>query len=342
MRCAGRPIARSTCDGSSVPDEHAEPVETAIPSRSSAISRLSASTRSKLMFVVFGTRRSRAPFTAVPGTAARMPSSSRSRSAADARAFARQLAARERAATPRPTMAGTFSVPARRFRSCLPPVRIGCMPRAALDPQRAGALRPVELVRRQRQQIDAERADVDRNLARPTARRRCASARRARARSRRARRSAESCRSRCSRASPTRAPCRRRSPRAGDRATTMPESVDRERASSASRGAPAPCSVLSTASCSIALAIRWRRPVGSSASAAPRIAKLSDSVPPLVKTISDGSALISAATADPRLVERRLRLLAEVMNARRVAEQIACRATRRRRRPRAKAGVVAL
>ena len=31
-------MARSTCDGSSVPDEQAEPVDTAIPSRSSAMS----------------------------------------------------------------------------------------------------------------------------------------------------------------------------------------------------------------------------------------------------------------------------------------------------------------
>ena len=38
-------------------------------------------------------------------------------------------------------------------------------PRAAPDPERAGAFRAVELVRRQRQQIDAERLDVDRDLA---------------------------------------------------------------------------------------------------------------------------------------------------------------------------------
>ena len=36
--CAGNPMARRTCEGSSVPDEHADPVETAMPSRSSAIS----------------------------------------------------------------------------------------------------------------------------------------------------------------------------------------------------------------------------------------------------------------------------------------------------------------
>ena len=53
-RAEPRPIAFSTCEGSSVPDEQADPVETAMPSKSSAISSDSASTRSKLMFVVFG------------------------------------------------------------------------------------------------------------------------------------------------------------------------------------------------------------------------------------------------------------------------------------------------
>ncbi len=36
------------------------------------------------------------------------------------------LAAASRAATPIPAIAGTFSVPARRLRSCFPPVIIGC------------------------------------------------------------------------------------------------------------------------------------------------------------------------------------------------------------------------
>ena len=55
----GQPIAFSTCDGSSVPDEQAEPDDTAMPSRSSAMSSDSDSTRSKLMLVVFGTRGAR-------------------------------------------------------------------------------------------------------------------------------------------------------------------------------------------------------------------------------------------------------------------------------------------
>ena len=56
-------------------------------------------------------------------------------------------------------------------------------------------------------------------------------------------------------------------------------------------------SVFRTASCSIALAIRWRRPRASAASATPRMAALSASVPPLVKTISEGSPLRSAEIA---------------------------------------------
>jgi hypothetical protein len=58
-RALEKPIARNTCDGSSEPDEHADPVDTATPSRSRAIRRDSASTPSKLMFVVLGRRAGR-------------------------------------------------------------------------------------------------------------------------------------------------------------------------------------------------------------------------------------------------------------------------------------------
>ena len=124
-RWALKPIAFSTCDGSSVPDEQAEPVDTATPSRSSAINSDSASTRSKLMLVVFGTRASVDPLTAVPDTPRRMSASRRSRSAASRRPSSAILAIAMRAATPIPTMPGTFSVPARRLRSWRPPVSSG-------------------------------------------------------------------------------------------------------------------------------------------------------------------------------------------------------------------------
>ena len=57
VRCTGNPMARKTCEASRVPEEHADPVETATPSRSSAINSDSASTPPKLMFVVFARAR---------------------------------------------------------------------------------------------------------------------------------------------------------------------------------------------------------------------------------------------------------------------------------------------
>ena len=68
--------------------------------------------------------------------------------------------------------------------------------------------------------------------------------------------------------------------------------------------------------------MRCLRPVGSSASATPRIAKLSASVPPLVKITSAGSAPIKAADGAPRVVDCRLCLLPIVMNTRRIAEKM--------------------
>src|SRR5436190_24085882 len=61
VRGWGRPIALRTCEGSSEPDEQADPDDTAMPARSSPISIDSASTRSMLTFVVFGTRGDAAP-----------------------------------------------------------------------------------------------------------------------------------------------------------------------------------------------------------------------------------------------------------------------------------------
>ena len=61
-------------------------------------------------------------------------------------------------------MPATFSVPARRLRSCRPPVMKGTS-RTPRRIQRAPvALRAVELVRGQRQQIDAERPHIQRHL----------------------------------------------------------------------------------------------------------------------------------------------------------------------------------
>src|SRR4030095_16067140 len=77
-------------------------------------------------------------------------------------------------------------------------------------------------------------------------------------------------------------------------------------------------------SCSIVRPTRWRRPAGSRASAAPRMAALSLSVPPLFKTISDGSAMfrstsrVRGSSMDGSVLYR-LGLLPEVMDNRRFA-----------------------
>src|SRR5437763_16356260 len=55
------PIARRTLLGSTRPDEHADPVEAAIPARSSAITIPSASPPRNVTFDVFGKRSARAP-----------------------------------------------------------------------------------------------------------------------------------------------------------------------------------------------------------------------------------------------------------------------------------------
>src|SRR5438552_1802692 len=52
----GKPMAVSTCDGSTVPEEQAAPVEQARPFRSRAMRRASPSTPGKTRLVVLGVR----------------------------------------------------------------------------------------------------------------------------------------------------------------------------------------------------------------------------------------------------------------------------------------------
>ena len=102
----------------------------------------------------------------------------------DARPSSAILLAAIRAATPMPTMPGDV-LGAGAAAALLPAAgQQRQHAHAALDPERADALRPVELVRRDRQQVDAERLDVRSESCPPTAPHRCGTARRARARSR--------------------------------------------------------------------------------------------------------------------------------------------------------------
>ena len=161
--------------------------------------------------------------------------------------------------------------------------------RPAPHVERAHALRAVELVRAEREQVDAERAHVERQLADGLRRVAVQAARRAPGRCVRSPRAAGARRSRCSPPSPRRAACDRVSARAT--VVRVDEALARRRAA-ASPGSPRASSARqasSTAGCSVATVIRWsprRRP----ARATPLSARLSLSVVPLVKTISRGSA----------------------------------------------------
>src|SRR5208282_2313022 len=71
-----RPIARNTCDGSTAPAAHAEPIETSIPARSSAINMLSPSTPGNVRLSVLGSLPASGPFKRRPGIASRMRANS--------------------------------------------------------------------------------------------------------------------------------------------------------------------------------------------------------------------------------------------------------------------------
>ncbi len=83
-------------------------------------------------------------------------------------------------AAPHPTMAGTFSKPARRARSWSPPTSRGRSRRPRAHEQRADAGRPAHLVGAHRQQVGAEVVEVDRHVAGRPGRRRRGRARRGR------------------------------------------------------------------------------------------------------------------------------------------------------------------
>jgi hypothetical protein len=76
----GKPIASKTCDATTEPTMHADPLEAQTPSRSSAISNISESSPSRPTFNVFASRGEFAPFCFASGTFSeiRVQNSSRS------------------------------------------------------------------------------------------------------------------------------------------------------------------------------------------------------------------------------------------------------------------------
>ena len=73
----GSPIAASTWLGPTLPDEQAAPALTMTPSRSSAMTCVSAATPGIASAVVFGKRGTAAPMTSASGTAASAAASRR-------------------------------------------------------------------------------------------------------------------------------------------------------------------------------------------------------------------------------------------------------------------------
>src|SRR6266481_4417473 len=80
--CGGTPMAESTWEGCTLPDEQAAPEEMATPSRSNAMTAVSAFIPGTANSVVLGSRSAAAPKITTAGEAALRPASSRSRSAA--------------------------------------------------------------------------------------------------------------------------------------------------------------------------------------------------------------------------------------------------------------------
>ena len=196
------PMASSTCERRTLPEEQAEPDDTATPARSKAISAVSALRPGTAKAQVLGSREAPEPKTTASGAICLSRASASSRSApsrADSNATVR---ATRSAATPKPAIAATFSVPARRPLSCPPPrrSRVGHVDRSGVEDDGAHSLRAADLVRREGMTSTPSAARLDRQSSPPPEPHRCASSRPARARSRQPRRWAESSPSRCWRA----------------------------------------------------------------------------------------------------------------------------------------------
>ena len=238
-------------------------------------------------------------------------------------AFGRHLAARQRAPRrPGRRSPATFSVPARRLRSCLPPVIVGCIRVPRLIHSAPAPFGPLNLCAesdsRSTPSARTSTGILPDRLHRVGVHQRAVLVRdRARAP-----RPAESCRSRCWRASPRRARCRRRSPRAADRArrcrmrSTGSSVVRQPRRASALQRVEHRF-VLDAAGDQMAASGRLERLGGAANREVVRLGAAAREHD--LRRI----AVDQRGDRRSRVVERRLGLLAEVMDARRVAEHVA-------------------
>src|SRR5579863_468740 len=120
-----RPIASSTWEGSTAPAAQAEPIDTSTPSRSSAINIVSPSTYGKVRLRVFWMRSRRGPFRRSPGIARSSRSSNWADNAPTRIDSSSRAPITVSAATPKPIAPARFGVPARSPVSCGPPSMTG-------------------------------------------------------------------------------------------------------------------------------------------------------------------------------------------------------------------------
>ena len=159
------PDGRSTCEGSTDPDEHAEPVEQAMPRRSMAMMKPSPSTKSNVRFAVLGTRCARI---AVRGHAGNTRENSRFQPVAQGRhaaaLFSQMSAGDFRRGAEADDSRHVFRAgPA--IALVMPAVQQRPQNRALAHVERSDTLGAVQFVRGEGQQIDAELLHIDGNFA---------------------------------------------------------------------------------------------------------------------------------------------------------------------------------
>ena len=162
------PMAARTWEGCTLPDEQAAPDDTATPSRSKAMMAVSAFTPASANSVVFGSRSAPAPKITACGEMAHSPASSACRSASIWAASSASCRARRRRRGAECRDAGDILGAGARaaLLAAAADERIGKVNVLAPAHQRADAFGAADLVRRERQQVGAERADIAGNAAR--------------------------------------------------------------------------------------------------------------------------------------------------------------------------------
>jgi len=132
------PIARSTCEGCTFPEEQADPDDTPIPARSNPITAVSAFKPGTVKRTVLGNRDTSSENTIAPGVS-RRPVSRRPHKTSTRTVSCSMAPSAAVTAAPNPTMAATFSVPARRPCYCPPPRSKGSNPKTSSASTRAPA-----------------------------------------------------------------------------------------------------------------------------------------------------------------------------------------------------------